>query len=62
MTGPRDSVIGVKTALVIKKLTTQMPTRFETEVGPGQFGAVVVEVDATSGRATSIDRLLYYEG
>lgn len=61
MTGPKDSVIGVKTPLVIKKLTTQMPTRFETAVGLGQFGAVVVEVDEAKGQATRIDRFLYYE-
>lgn len=61
MTGPKDSVIGVKAPLVIKKLTTQMPTRFETAVGLGQFGAMVVEVDETAGRATSVERLLYYE-
>jgi 2',3'-cyclic-nucleotide 2'-phosphodiesterase len=30
MTGPRDSVIGVKRELVLERFTTQMPVRFET--------------------------------
>jgi calcineurin-like phosphoesterase len=61
MTGPRDSVIGVKAAGVIQKLRTQMPTRFETAVGLGQFGALLVEVDNTTGKAQSIHRILEYE-
>ncbi|MBX5466732.1 MAG: TIGR00282 family metallophosphoesterase [Firmicutes bacterium] len=61
MTGPRDSVIGVKPELVIHKLRTQLPTRFETAGGPGQFAAAVVDVEPATGRATAIRRILEWE-
>lgn len=61
MTGPRDSVIGVKSELVIQKLRSQMPVRFDTAQGAGQFGALVVEVDDTSGHAVNIHRIFLRE-
>ena len=60
MTGPMDSVIGVKTELVLQKLRTQLPVRFETATGAGQFGALLVDLD-DDGRATSVERLLIRE-
>ncbi|MCL4494422.1 MAG: TIGR00282 family metallophosphoesterase [Firmicutes bacterium] len=61
MTGPRDSVIGVKTELVIQKLRTQMPVRFETAGGPGQFGGLIVDIDEATGRCRELKRVFYTE-
>lgn len=61
MTGPRDSIIGVKTELVIQKMRTQMPVRFETAQGPGQFAALLVDIDPDSGRAASVERIFIRE-
>lgn len=61
MTGPRDSVIGVKAEAVIQKLRSQMPTRFETAVGIGQFGALMVDIDDHTGKALAAKRILEYE-
>lgn len=58
MTGPAFSVIGVKSDLVIRKMRQQLPTRFETASGPGQFGALLVDVDNHTGRATALKRIL----
>ena len=60
MTGPMGSVIGVKTELVLQKLRTQLPVRFDTATGAGQFGALLVDLD-DDGRATSVERLLIRE-
>lgn len=57
MTGPRDSVLGVKTETVISKFLTQMPVRFEVATGVAQLNAVVIEIDQDSGRALSIARI-----
>ena len=54
MTGPRDSVIGVKKELVIRKFLTQMPVRFEVAGGAVQMDGVVIDVDAETGRALDI--------
>ncbi|MDA8193176.1 MAG: TIGR00282 family metallophosphoesterase [Thermaerobacter sp.] len=61
MTGPRDSVIGVKTELVLQKMRTQLPVRFETAQGVGQFGALVVTVVPATGRTVAVRRLFFYE-
>jgi hypothetical protein len=61
MTGPRESVIGVKKEPVIEKFLTQMPRKFEVAHGPYQFNAVVIDVDRESGRALNIKRIQNYE-
>jgi 2',3'-cyclic-nucleotide 2'-phosphodiesterase len=54
MTGPHDSVIGVRTDLVLRRFTTQLPIRFEPAEGDVRMEGVVFECDA-DGRATSIE-------
>lgn len=58
MTGPYESVIGVKKELVIDKFLSGMPARFEPASGDVRLCAVVVECDNNSGRATRMERLL----
>jgi hypothetical protein len=57
MTGPYDSVIGVKKELVVDKFLSGMPARFEAASGDVRLCAVVVECDDKTGRATGIQRL-----
>ena len=56
MTGPHDSVIGVKADLAIHRMRTGMPVRFETAEGGVRIEGAVIEVDP-DGRATSIEAL-----
>jgi metallophosphoesterase (TIGR00282 family) len=56
MTGPHDSVIGVKAELAIHRMRTGMPVRFEPAVGGVRIEGVVVECDA-EGRALSCEPL-----
>jgi metallophosphoesterase (TIGR00282 family) len=58
MTGPYDSVIGVKKELVIEKFLSGMPARFEAANGDVRLCAVVVECDDQTGRAVRIERLM----
>lgn len=57
MTGAYESILGVESERVIKKFLTKMPTRFEQAEGECQFNAVVVTIDNTSFKATSIERI-----
>ncbi|MBM3926086.1 MAG: TIGR00282 family metallophosphoesterase [SAR202 cluster bacterium] len=57
MVGPRDSVIGVNAAPVIEKFLTQMPRSFDVASGPVMFNSVLIDIDASTGRATAIQRL-----
>ncbi|MGH3111306.1 MAG: TIGR00282 family metallophosphoesterase [Gaiellaceae bacterium] len=55
MTGPHESVIGVETELAIRRMRTGMPVRFETAHGDVRIEGAVIDCDAESGRATSIE-------
>ena len=57
MTGPHDSVIGVRSELAIQRMRTGAPVRFETASGGVRLEAVLVTCDATSGRAQAIETL-----
>lgn len=61
MTGPVDSVIGVKKEIIISKFLNQIPQKFEVAAGTYQFNAVVVEVDENTGEAVDIKRIQNYE-
>ncbi len=54
MTGPHDSVIGVKAEQATYRMRTGMPVRFEVAAGGVRIEGVVVECDASTGRATAI--------
>ncbi|MHB1389912.1 MAG: TIGR00282 family metallophosphoesterase [Thermoleophilia bacterium] len=56
MTGPHDSVIGVKKDIIIKRFLTQMPVRFEVAEEGVVIQGVFIEADA-AGRATGIERV-----
>ena len=56
MTGPHDSVIGVRTDLILRRFTTQMPVRFEPADGGVRLEGVVIECDG-AGRASSIEAI-----
>jgi len=58
MSGPYDSVIGVDKDQIVQKFIDQMPRRFETASGDPRFSSVLIDVDESTGRARSIERLV----
>jgi len=58
MSGPYDSVIGVQKELVVGKFLNNMPVRFEPATGDVRLCAVVVECDAATGRAKTVERVM----
>jgi len=59
MTGPFDSVIGVKKEPIIEGMQNQLPVRHVVASGDVRLCAVLIEIDPLSGRATSIKRISY---
>ena len=57
MTGPVQSVLGIEPSLVIKKLRTNLPIRFENAGGDYMINACVIDIDEKSGKARSIERV-----
>ncbi|HTZ97213.1 MAG TPA: TIGR00282 family metallophosphoesterase [Terriglobales bacterium] len=58
MTGPYDSVIGVKKELIVGKFLNNLPVRFEAGTGDVRLCAAVVDCDETTGHAREIKRLM----
>jgi hypothetical protein len=57
MTGPTDSIIGDDVDAVIRRFLTQMPHHLSVGKGKPVLNAVMVEVDESSGKAKSIERI-----
>ncbi len=57
MTGPFDSVIGVRKELAIQKFLTLLPTRFEPAVGDARLNGVHLDIDEATGRCRHIGRI-----
>jgi metallophosphoesterase (TIGR00282 family) len=55
MTGPMESVIGVRTDIILKRFLTELPQKFEVAEGPVRINAAVIDVEA--GRAIAIETL-----
>ncbi len=56
MTGPYESVIGVKKDLIFQRFLTALPVRMEPAKGGPELHSVILEVDELSGKALAIRR------
>ncbi|MEN6508626.1 MAG: TIGR00282 family metallophosphoesterase [Smithella sp.] len=57
MTGPFDSVIGIKKDTIIERFLTQIPNRFDVAKNDIRLQGVIMDIDAQSGRANAIERI-----
>ncbi|MEF3694746.1 MAG: TIGR00282 family metallophosphoesterase [Candidatus Cloacimonadota bacterium] len=57
MTGAHDSVIGIKKNIIVEKLRTSIPRRYEASDRGLQINAVYLELDDTTGKASLIHRI-----
>ncbi len=57
MTGPCDSVLGIKKEIALERFLTLMPNRFDVAKGDIRFQGVLIEIDNNTGRSLSIERL-----
>ena len=57
MTGVIDSVLGVKPEIIIGKLRTKMPARFDWAKGPCKMDCVLFSADQRTGLCTGVERL-----
>ncbi|HVT57702.1 MAG TPA: TIGR00282 family metallophosphoesterase [Thermoanaerobaculia bacterium] len=58
MTGPYESIIGMRADKVLKRFLLQTPAPFEVAKRDVRLAAAVVDVDESTGRARGIERLL----
>lgn len=57
MAGPRDGIIGGERAPALQRFLSGVKVRLAVAEGDAQFCAVIVDVDESTGRARSIERI-----
>jgi metallophosphoesterase (TIGR00282 family) len=57
MTGPLDSVIGIRKQIAIERILTQIPWKFDVANEGIELQGVVVEVDDETGKSNGIERI-----
>ncbi|MGA1795480.1 MAG: TIGR00282 family metallophosphoesterase [bacterium] len=57
MTGPHDSIIGIRKEIALERFLTQMPQRFTIASGDLWLNAVIVRCEAKTGLAEGIERI-----
>ena len=57
MTGPFDSIIGMKKDAIIERFLTQIPNKFDVAKGDVRLQGVIMDIDAQSGKANAIERI-----
>jgi 2',3'-cyclic-nucleotide 2'-phosphodiesterase len=58
MTGPLESVIGVRTDIIVRRFLTELPAPFEVADGPVRLDAALIT--AEGGRATDIEAFVVF--
>ncbi len=58
MTGPYESVIGMRTDKILKRFLLQTPSAFEVAKRDVRLAGAVIDVDETTGKARGIERVL----
>jgi len=59
MSGPYASVIGVEVKDALYRIMSGLPNRFNIAEGDVRMAAVIVNVDPATGKAQSIERVMY---
>jgi 2',3'-cyclic-nucleotide 2'-phosphodiesterase len=59
MTGPYESVIGMKTQAAVNRFLFQTPQKYETAENDVHLCAVFIKADTITGKALEIERILF---
>ena len=61
MTGPYDSVIGMKTVAALNRFIFQTPQRYETAVDDVHLSGMFFKVDSETGKTVELERITFPE-
>jgi 2',3'-cyclic-nucleotide 2'-phosphodiesterase len=57
MCGPYDSVLGIKSEIIVEKFITGLPARFDLAKGPASLNGVIVHCDEQTNKPVEIKRI-----
>ena len=58
MTGPYESIIGVRVDRIVKRFLLQTPTPFEVAKQDVRLAGALIDIDETTGKARAIERVM----
>ncbi|MGB9770939.1 MAG: TIGR00282 family metallophosphoesterase [Candidatus Kapaibacteriota bacterium] len=61
MTGPYNSIVGLKTEIAVKRFILQTPHKFEQATGDEHIAGVYLEINTNNGKCCKIERFFYPE-
>ena len=61
MTGPKNSILGIKPELSVAKFRGDLPERYRWADGPTKMEAVLFTVDSATGKCKAVERVDLYE-
>jgi calcineurin-like phosphoesterase len=61
MTGPYESVIGMKIQAAVNRFLYQTPQKYETAENDNHLCGVFLKVDTETGRTIEIEKILFPE-
>lgn len=61
MTGPRDSVLGIRPELSYQKFRGDLPRRYEPAPGPCKLDGCIFTIDTDSGRCCAAERVSLHD-
>lgn len=61
MTGPRDSVLGIRPELSVRRFCGELPVRYEPAGGPCKLEGCLFTLDAQTGRCIQTERIAVYD-
>ena len=61
MTGPRDSILGIRPDLSVSKFRGELTGRYEPAPGPCKLEGCVFTIDADTGRCTKAERVVLHD-
>ena len=61
MTGPKNSVLGIKPQLSIEKFRGDLTSRYQWADGPTKLEAVLFTIDTTTGLCKKAERVDVYD-
>jgi len=59
MSGPNDGVLGVRADIIIEKLRTKLPVKFELAEGDTEVNGVIFDIDTSSCKVTAVERVKF---
>ncbi|MCI8387850.1 MAG: TIGR00282 family metallophosphoesterase [Clostridiales bacterium] len=59
MSGPPDGVLGIRADIIIEKLRTKLPVKFEFAEGATEVNGVIFTLDTDKNRCVSVERVKF---